>query len=263
MRRAAALALALLAAEPARAADEGEGVFCVDRPDRVDPACAAAPGQVYLEVSIADWSFDSGRDARADQILFGDFLVRAGVVPGVEARLGWTAYGRTREREAGALATRSGVGDLRPGARITLVDPASRVLGIALQPTVSIPVGNEAIGAGAWGYSLAVPVSIDLGRVTLGFMPGVEAAPDADRRGRHFAYSAAVVLGIPLADRVEAAIELYGLRGEDRAREEVATLDLTVAWRARDDLQLDVAAFIGLTRDAPDAQLFFGLARRF
>ena len=91
-----------------------------------------------------------------------------------------------------------------------------------------------------------------------------DAAVDADGNGRHFAYSAVVGLDMKLADRIGATAELSIARDEDPSGHATTALaGLSAAWTPNDNLQLDLGANVGLNRDAPDVEVYFGVARRF
>ena len=71
-------------------------------------------------------------------------------------------------------------------------------------------------------------------------------------------------LDVPLTGRMGATVELSARRDRDPAGATTEWLaGLSADWMAGDDLQLDIGANAGLDRDAPDLELYVGLARRF
>ena len=253
-------ALALLAATPAAARD-----FCPDRPEQANPPCVTEVGRIEIEGSLVDWSFSDRGAARNDTLVFGDLLVRTGVTRSIEARFGLAAYGIDRFRDRSGVSRATGPGDVSLGARWNLRHPDGHGFSVALQTTLFVPTGGDAIGGGDLGGGISLPTSVELGPdVTLGFTPEVDSAVDSDRRGRHLAYSAAVALSVPLMPSVAGSIELRGARDDDPAGElDSASADVALAWRVARDWQVDVSSYIGLTPDTPDCELLFGFARRF
>ena len=208
-----AIACALAPAAPAAARD-----FCPDRPGLDTPPCTVDPGRLSAEASLGDWTHESDADAVTDTVLIGDALLRYGIAEHAEARIGWTAFGevRTRDRASGTVTHQSGVGDVTLGIKRNLIDPDGKQFSVALLPSVSLPAGGSAIGAGDWGASLLVPTSLPLGGAfTLLLTPEFDAAVDQDRSGRHFAWGTAGGLGIAATKSLNLAAEFSVIRDDD------------------------------------------------
>jgi hypothetical protein len=93
--------------------------------------------------------------------------------------------------------------------------------------------------------------------------PEADLRRDADAHGRHLAFSTAVSVGHALGPLAVGA-ELWAESDEDPGGHvNSASFDLTAAWMAAKDLQLDAGLNAGLTRDTPDVELYVGIARRF
>jgi hypothetical protein len=260
------LAIAGLGLAATAARSEALRDFCPDRPGLGTPACTIDSGHFDIELGIAGWTLDKTPDSRTDLVEAGQLLVRIGLTDSLEAQLGWTAFGhvRTRDRASGAVDRASGVGDLTLALRQNLAGPDGSGLSLAVMPYATLPTGGAAIGAGEWSAGLLVPLSYDLGGgVPLGLTGRVEAAADSDRDGRHLAYGGVAGLSVPLSDTLGATFEIAATRDEDPAGHSSEWLaGLSAGWMAKDDLQLDAGANIGL-HGAPDVQLYLGLSRRF
>jgi hypothetical protein len=256
--------VALLVAVPAAAQDKPRD-YCPARPGLGSPACTIDAGRVSVETSLVDWTLDPQRGDRTDTVLIGDTLVRIGVTGTVEAQIGWTPVGFVRERSGGVVDRATRTGDVTLGLKANLASPDGSGLAIAAQPFVTLPVGRQPVGAGDWGAGLVVPVTYDLSKtVNVQFVPEVDAAVDQDGRGRHFAASAVVGVGIGLNDKLTVEVEGEMLRDDDPAGKTTQDLAaVSLAYKATDDLQLDVSGIAGLNRDAPDVELLAGISRRF
>lgn len=259
-----ALAALALAASPALAEERD---FCGDRPGLGNPACTIDPGHLQIELGLADWTLDRQPDTRTDTIVAGDLLARYGLGTSTEARVGWTAYGhvRTRDRATGDITRQSRTGDISFGLKQNLMNPDGSGTSIALIPTVTVPVGREPVGAGDWGASLTMPTDFTLSKMfQLDFTPEVDAAVDDDGDGRHLAYGTVVGLVAKLSEKLGAALEYSAFRDDDPSGH--ATMELTslsVTYMTDKDTQLDAGAVAGLDHEAPDAELYFGVSRRF
>jgi opacity protein-like surface antigen len=270
--RGASLAVLLLAALPllggaqaAQAQDLRD--LCADRPGLGTPACTVDAGHAVLEAGLADWTHDRADGVRTDQVAAGDMLLRYGIDAATEVQLGWTAYGHVRVRDAaGGVSRASGVGDVTIALRRNLRHPDGSGFAVALMPYVSLPTGGSAIGAGDWGAGLIVPMSADLGDngLSLALTTAIDAAPDADRSGRHLGYGEVIGLGYALSDNVSATVELSLYRDHDPAGHQTRALTgLSLAWQPGTDSQWDVGANLGLNHDSPDVELSVGYVRRF
>ncbi|MBV9842486.1 MAG: transporter [Sphingomonadaceae bacterium] len=253
-----------VAAAPALAEERD---FCPERPGLDTPPCIVDKGRLQAELGLADWTLDRQPDSRTDEIDAGQIQLRYGVTDSTELRFGWTAYGhvRVRDRATGAVDRMSGTGDVTLGVKQSLLDPGGDKLSIALLPTVSLPSGGQAIGAGDWGASLALPASYPLSDIfQLELTPEVDAAVDADRSGRHLAYSVAGGLGAKLSKAWSVTGELQtshdddpsGHRSEHRAA-------FSAAYQFGKDFQIDAAAIAGLDHQTPDVEAYFGISHRF
>lgn len=258
-----AVAAALLTT-PAVAAERD---YCPARPGLGTPACTIAPGHVSVETALADWTRGSDAAAQIDDVVIGDTLVRVGITDAIEAQVEWTPYGlhRVRDKVSGAVTRDDGNGDVSLGAKINLHHPDGNGLSIAVQPSVSLPVGRGALAAGDWGASLVVPVDYDLGHgLSAQFTGEVDAAVNASGAGRHVAYGATLGLGVAITKAISTTIELQDMRDDDPSgAATMCNASVSLAWMINDHLQADIGGVFGLNAAAPKGELYVGVARRF
>ena len=252
------------AAALSRAAREAEAPrdFCPDRPGLGTPACTIDPGRFAVELGLVDWTLDRQPGTREDHIAAGDLLVRYGLTDSLEMQVGWTAYTHVRVRSGNVVDRAGGTGDLFVALRQNLHHPDGSGFALAVMPYATLPVGSEGIGAGDWGAGVLVPMSYELPHgFALGLTAEADAAVDEDGHGRHFAYSAILGLDLPLAQGVGATVELSAGRDEDPSGHATQLLaGLSAGWTPNGDLQLDVGANLGLNRNSPNVELYFGVA---
>ncbi|MCW3849190.1 transporter [Sphingomonas sp. LB-2] len=261
------LLLALVSTVTATAAQAQElRPLCADRPGLGTPSCTVDPGHVVAELGLADWTHDADGIERSDDWIAGDLLVRIGVTPRLEVQAGWTGYGATRSRpvSGGAASRESGTGDITLALRRNLSNPDGSGFSAALMPFATLPAGGHAIGAGDWGAGLVAPLSYSIGRFSVALTPEIDAAVDADRRGRHLAFGSVAGFGIALGGTVNSAFEIQAMRDEDPGGHATQILaSASLAWQPRGDLQLDAGAVAGLNAASPDVELYIGISRRF
>lgn len=266
-RIVASLAFGAMSVGVAQAQDKELRPFCADRPGLGTPACTIDAGHVMVELGGADWTLESDPAMRTDTLIAGDLLVRVGLTDTMEAQIGWTAFGhvRARDRITGRIDRSSGTGEMTLALRQNLTNPDGSGFSIALMPFATLPTGGNAIGAGDWGAGLIVPVSYELSdTLSLALTPTVEAAVDADGRGRHLAYGNVIGLTASLTKAVDATLEFQATRDEDPGgHKSQALASLSFAWQPKDGLQLDIGAIAGLNKASPDLELYLGIAHRF
>jgi opacity protein-like surface antigen len=257
-----AVGLAVGLASPAQARD-----YCPDRPGIDTPPCTIDPGRLSIETGVGDWTHEADPDAVTDTVLIGDLLMRYGIADHAELRVSWTAFGhvRTRDKASGAVERQSGIGDVTLGIRRNLIDPDGKQFSIALLPSVSLPAGGAAIGAGDWGAGLQVPASMPLGGVfTLLLTPEFDAAVNEDRSGRHFAWGSSGGIGIAATSKLNLALEASVIRDDDPAGHTTQALaGFSAGLTLGEETQIDVGAEIALNGASPDSHVYFGIARRF
>ena len=243
--------------------------FCADRPGKGTPPCILDSGHIQTEISLVDFTRDRSPYALSNTILIGDLLLRAGVTDATELRIGWTPFGivQMRDLATSGVMHNSGVGDVVFGFRTNLKNPDGSGVSIAVQPSVSLPVGGSGIGAGTWGISLVVPMSFQLNSaIQFALTPEVDAAPNADGSGRHVRYGGVLGVGIPMTSTIDAGVELAAFRNDDPLGHVMnATADVTLAWtpKATPAFQFDAGAYVGLNDHTPEVEIVLGVAKRF
>lgn len=265
MLRTGFVLLAAIATIAPAHAQEAERDYCPARPGLGEPACTVAPGRVSAELGIIDWSRTSSPGAREESIVAGDLLLRFGIGQSTEVSVGWTGLVRSYARDAGGVTRGSGTGDVTLALKQNLLNPDGSGVSVAVKPSVTVPVGRTPYGAGDWSAALTGAASFDLGRgLSLQLTPEIGAAVDADGRGRHFAASAIVGLGMAVSDAVGTTIEFQVARDEDPVGATTETYaSFSTGYVPKEGWQLDIGVVAGLNAASTDVELYFGVSRRF
>jgi hypothetical protein len=265
MRLAIAVALVLAAATTAARAETAERAFCPARPGKLTPTCTVDPGRVQLEVDLYDESFDRAGGVRATDMILAAPQLRIGLAPDSELQLAWTPYERQTARGGGTGEVVDGVGDAVVGAKLNLTHNGDG-FGAALQPFVKLSTASHGLGDGKVEGGLVVPLSLPLaGGWSLGVSPELDAAADDAGGGYHAAAAVAAGLSHALGKALSFGAELWAAEDLVARSRTQATVDLMLAWTPAflHDVQFDVGGNFGLTRAAPDAEVYLGLAKRF
>lgn len=221
--------------------------------------CTMAKGRVAVEGAAIDWERNDDRGVHTDNIQAARFAIRAGVSDRAELIAGWTPYVRARVRDAaGRVATRERTGDVFAGAKLNLARAAGEGFGMALLPFVRMPTDGRKAMAG-----VGLPMNYDVGRVSLRFVPQVDATPDLDGVGRHPVFT--LLGGTRLGVRPNLGVvgNLWLQRNDDpRGRRTLHFATAALPWKPNPDFQIEPAATIGLDRRSPDLRLVLVLMRR-
>lgn len=239
--------------------------FCPERPGLDTPPCIVDRARVVVEASAVDWRLDRQAGTRTDTVLVGDALLRAGLTDRLEAQIGWTAYGHVRTRDTAGTSNSAGTGDVTLALKLGLLNPGGGGLSVALKPSVSLPAGGRAIGAGTWGAGLQLPVGYSVAAgVQLIATPEIDSAPDRDGTGRHWAWGSGAGVQAALTAEVSLAAEAQLVRDNDPSEHSAQALgEVSLAWQAGRNTQFDAGMIAGLNHDGPDVELIVGVARRF
>ena len=219
---------------------------------------------MQLETGLS-WSRSEDPGVREDVFLVGDTLVRLGLDARTEVQLGFTAFGHVRTRTAVAVDEESGIGDVTLALRRNLMSPDGSGTNAAVQAYVTVPTGDDAVGAGDWSAGILLPFGFDLNdRLSLAFTPQASIEPDSDGEGHHASFGGSAGVGITLSDRLGAAVDLAVIQDDDPAGSSTeALLGLSMILGVSDNVQLDAGVNLGLNDDSPDTELYAGIVTRF
>lgn len=263
---AAALGIAAFAAaDPAWAqqAAPADAPICPDRPSKANGVCTVPQGKLQLETGVAGWSLTKVGGAHSEVLAIGSSFLKLGLSDHSDLQIGFTPYARVTTKAGGVSDRISGFGDVvvRYKHRLTS-DGAKAQIGII--PFVKIPTAKDGIGNGKVEGGIAVPIGFTIGKASLTFGPELDLLADADGRGRHAAIVNLVNVGLPVADRLTLALELwsnYNFDPDGTLRQ--ASADAALAYLVSDRFQLDIGANAGLTKDTPDVEIYAGFSTYF
>ena len=215
-----------------------------DRPDFTESAFSIPTGYFQLE---AGFTFEDGESG--DFETYGEALLRVGLTPRWEARLGIPSYGRF---EADGMDA-SGFLDASLGAKVEL-DPWGQA-STALLVSTSVPTASGDFESSHWQPEVLLALSWDLDAgYGLGANLGYTHAYDGNERFAQL--RASVGLGIPVSDRLGAFVEMYGFSEESEDGSPTLYADAGLTYALSEDLQLDVRVGHGFADSGTD--LFFG-----
>lgn len=264
-RIAAAVAFVVLSATPAHAEDEARDL-CANRPGRGSPPCVLDAGRFQVEASLIDFTHDRQTGTTTDTTLYGDLALRIGVTPRAEAELAFSPYLETRQKDVGGSSRTTGYSDLTLSWRQSLRHPDGSGTSIAVQPFIIAPTGKRGFSAGGWQGGVVAPMAFALpSGFGLGLTPQLAAVRNAAGGGAHLSATGVIGLSHPLGP-FSLGAEFYIAYDDDPSGHTTSeTFDLAGAWLppGLKDTQFDLGVNAGLDRNAPDYEVYAGIAHRF
>lgn len=222
-----------------------------DRPDFTESASAVAPGHLQLE---AGYTFTHSDDV--DEHTLGELLFRIGLWDGIEGRIGVNSIAWVDDGDE------AGIEDPSLGLKAVLATAQGGRPAIAILIGSTVPIGDDDIGEDDWQPGVTGAFAWDLSdRLGLGVNVGYTYASEDDERFDQG--SASLALGIGLTERTGAYVEAFTIFPAGDSTGDDVTLDGGVTYLVHDSFQLDARVGVGLTDDAPDVFVGFGVARRW
>jgi hypothetical protein len=239
----------LFSVVPAVAEEE----LVTDRPDQTESAVVIPRHTLQVETGAT-----VEHDADVEVLGLPGTLVRYGISPRFELRLAWPGWvsADTGSEEVDGLA------DPEVGVKLAL----SRKRELALLAHLSLPAGNEDVGSPDPTPALRLSAAHELAeRVGFGWNLGLETGAQqvddgSTRLLARWIYTASV--GFELSDAWGTFVEVFGDLPASDPGPAAHSLDGGITWLVRPNLQLDLAAGIGLTDGAADRFATAGLSLR-
>ena len=232
-----------------------------DRPDATESPFTVDAGRVQLEMDAASFTRNRLDGVRTTEWVLAPFNVRLGLTPEFEIGVFVTPHVHVTERlRNGPKTTTRGLGDTTLRAKFNFRgnDGGDTVLGLIADmklPTASRGLGNDKVE-----YALALPVAFEVGAGWEGAAMTSVGMNHLGPRGYQPVWSNTITFARDLAPDLGGFLELTSAVGDGR---HVATFNCGLTRALGPGTQLDVGAYIGISRTAPDLTLFVGVSRKF
>lgn len=222
--------------------ESGPPELVTDRPDITESSVAVSPGLIQLELGA-----EAARDADGRSLTGPNLLVRYGMIPGLELRLGVPSYGSVTSSDG---ERQNGWGDVEIGAK--WARPFGRRWAAGVIPFATLSTGSgayrdEAATAGVVGtWSVELGERFDLsGNTGAAWMRGVPGP----------GWTQTLSLGAGVSERIGTFVEIFAEKDPRAAVRPFA--DLGATWLLTPTLQLDTSAGVGF--GAASESRFFGV----
>jgi hypothetical protein len=258
------LMAALSALAPCKADDPRP--LCPDRPGKGTSPCTLDAGHFQIELDAFDGTFQRADGVTEDTYVAVSPTLKYGVADTLDLEVAFAPYMAQRDHDALSDVTVEGHGDLYLRAKWNFLDGDGRFAAVA-EPFVKLATATRALGNGAIEEGMVLPMSYDLGgNWSLSSTPELDLLLNAAGSGRHAALIDVAGLGRTLESGITLGAEIWTAQDFDPAGTvSQYSFDLDAAWQPKSDadLQLDAGVNLGLNRNTPGAQVYFGVSRRF
>ena len=241
--------------------------FNADRPTRSNGPITVDAGHLQIESDLAAYTHSTASGTTTRLIQAFDPVLKLGITNRIDLELQFTGYNwlsATPLDNQTNLASARGAGDLVVRAKVNLFGNDGGGPALALIPYVKFPTATAPIGNGHTEGGLIAPLAIPLPwNLVLTLGPELDVLTNQSNTGHHLNAAGVIDLGYSPIKAITLYAELYAARGADKRIPPVYTVDAAVAWMLTNTLQLDLGTNIGLNRNAPNLQLYTGIAQRF
>ena len=267
--------------------------FSSDRPSKTDSPFTMDAGRFQLEADFSNFTYDRYNalrtDTRVETLLVAPTFLRVGLLPDAELQVFIPTYEwlRTDARDAATTAsnpvkgivttqnrrqvtTVDGYGDMLFRLKVNLIGNEGGPFTLAIIPLIKVPTASDGLGNGRVEGAINFPVNYSLpAGFTLFAQTRYDFLYNGDRSGYHALFSNDLGLSraIPgiLDGKLSGYVEFASALSSRESRSDpfVLTADTGLVYQITPDIAVDLNSFFGLTRGAPDVNVFGGIAVRF
>ena len=258
--------------------------FSSDRPSKTDSPYTVDAGRLQLEADFSNFTYDRynalGTNTRVETLLVAPTFLRLGLFLNTEIQVFIPTYEqvRTDTRTPAATSARAqrdvttadGYGDTLVRLKFNLVGNDGGKFTLAVIPLIKLPTASDDLGNGRVEGAVNFPINYSLpAGFTLFAQTRYDFLYNGDNKGYHalFSNDIGVTRTIPgvFGDKLSGYAEFASAVSSRQSRRDplVLTADTGLIYQLTPTIALDVNGFFGLTRGAPDVNVFGGIAVRF
>ncbi len=241
--------------------------YNTDRPSKTDSPFTIDAGVFQIESDVPNWTLDEPDTKR------GDERIRTWIVGNTNFKLGLTNWmdlqifpqfyvnKRTSGPGFGKPLEQDGFGDTTIRLKINLLGNDGGKLVIGFLSSLKIPTNTGHTGNHIWepGFELPVSYSLPWG-FTLFAQTRIDILDKARSSSMQVQWQNPIGLSRTIVGNLSGYVEFYDAVSSGPW---VGTLDTGLIYQVTPNFSVDVNSFFGLTRSAPDYNVFSGFGYRF
>jgi Putative MetA-pathway of phenol degradation len=241
--------------------------YNTDRPSKTDSPFTIDAGVFQIESDVANWTLDE------PDTKHGDERIRTWIVGNTNFKLGLTNWmdlqvfpqfyvnKRTSGPGFGKPLEQDGFGDTTIRLKINFIGNDGGKFVLGLVSSLKIPTNTGHTGNHVWepGFGLPVNYSLSWG-FTLFAQTRIDILDKSRSSNMQVQWQNPIGLSRTIVGNLSGYVEFYDAVSSGPW---VGTLDTGLIYQVTPNFSVDVDSFFGLTRSAPDYNLFTGFGYRF
>jgi hypothetical protein len=240
--------------------------YNTDRPSKTDSPFTIDAGVFQIETDVLNWTLDYDKGIRVRTWIVGNSNFKLGltnwmdlqVFPQfhVNTRTSGPAYGKPREQD--------GLGDTTVRLKINLIGNDGGKLIIGFVSSVKIPTNTDHLANHVWepGFGLPINYSLPWGFTAFG-QTRIDILDQTRSSSMRVQWQNPVGLERVIIGKLSGYAEFYDAVSTGRHHLWVGTADTGLIYQLTPNTSIDVDSFFGVTRSAPDCNVFIGFGLRF
>ena len=274
--------------------------FNTDRPSKTDSPITVDAGRFQLEADFANYTYDRYNalrtDTRVETLLVAPTFLKVGLFQNVDLQVLIPTYVNVRTdardvavavpvpttgpgatgtttgatRTERQVTTNDGYGDMFVRLKINLVGNEGGPFSLAVIPFIKAPTASNGIGNGRVESGINFPINYSLPcSFTLFAQTRYDFLYNGDTDGYHALFSNSIGVSRTIPGLLDGKLSGYAefasaiSSRESRNDPLVLTADTGLIYQLTPNIAIDVDGFFGLTRGAPDVNIFGGIGVRF
>jgi hypothetical protein len=245
-----------------------------DRPNVTNTPHTVDSGHLQIESGAVDYSYyrlyAPGGGLREDDLGFGQFNFRLGVLNNLEVNAVVNAYGNDRAHDftAGKTDHHDGFGDTVFGGKLNLWGDESGdhawETALAIQPQFKFPTASDGVGNGKFEFSVVFPFLMNLPR---GFHLGVQPGVSYERNSTNTGYVPGMQNSVSVDHVIFGNFDVYVEYASDVTSEKHVkaeqTIDVGYTLPLNDNVVIDSGVNFGLNDASTTIEVLAGISVRF
>ncbi len=240
-----------------------------DRPDFTESTEVIPTAHLQFELGYI-FTYDREQSERRRDQTFPEILVRIGIAPDFELRIGWEGYSITEELfdtpdRNGQIISREdtlqGSNDLTLGFKHKLFEQKGLLPHFGFIGAISVPSGSYEISSGDVDPTLILIWAYDIND-TFAIAGNVGFSGVTEGIDRFLQSSASISLAMALSNQLGFYVEYFGLYPNSRDTDDAHYINGGFTYLINNNFQLDIRLGTGLNELADDLFVGFGFSLR-
>jgi Putative MetA-pathway of phenol degradation len=240
--------------------------YNTDRPSKADSPYTIDAGVFQIESDVVSWTRDEDNHVRTRTWIIGNTNFKLGLTNWMDVHIFPQFYVNTRISGPGfgKPVEQDGFGDTTLRLKINLMGNDGGKLVIGFLSSLKMPTNTGHTGNHVWepGFGLPMNYSLPWG-FTLFAQMRIDILDQAHSSGMRLQWQNPIGLSRTIIGDLSGYVEFYNAVTTGRYQAWIGTLDTGLIYQVRPNFSVDVNSFFGLSRSAPDYNVFVGFARRF